>query len=240
MAGVIPKIVLGTHLNLPVQGKVSIRHLRVMLIHSFLFSLFPIMSQTNKVILRKEMRERRRSLADHERCAAAKGLLANLASIGVLDAARCIALYLVNDGEIDPIEVMHWCWANQRLVYVPIVVQEKKNTLVFAPVSGNTEFRENRYGIPEPVVDTDQVIGPEDLDLVLLPLVAFDSMGNRLGMGGGFYDTTFEFVRGATGGVPTLVGIAHELQRVERIDSESWDIPLATVVTDQGIYRSPD
>ena len=94
------------------------------------------------------------------------------------------------------------------------------------------------FNLGRPVVESDQLRQGSELDLVLLPLVAFDQHGSRVGMGVGFYDTTFEFVREQKAPAPVLVGIAHEIQKVDTIESESWDVPLATVVTDQGVYHS--
>ena len=150
-------------------------------------------------------------------------------------------MYLASDGEVNPIEVMKWCWNNSKQSYVPIVVQEVKNSLLFAEINAQAEFTKNCFNINEPVVARDQIIKAEDLDLVLLPLVAFDQHGNRIGMGGGFYDTTFAFLKNnATEGAiqvkPRLIGIAHEFQQVEEISSEYWDIPLTMVVTDKQIY----
>jgi 5-formyltetrahydrofolate cyclo-ligase len=71
----------------------------------------------------------------------------------------------------------------------------------------------------------------------MLPLVGFDASGNRMGMGGGYYDRTFSFKslkKGLRG--PTLIGLAHEIQRVEELPVESWDIPLTAIVTDQKSY----
>jgi 5-formyltetrahydrofolate cyclo-ligase len=172
-------------------------------------------------------------------------LLVNLQSVPAFLAARKVAMYLANDGEIDPIEVMKWCWENGKQTYVPIIVQQKNNTLVFAQVHQCTEFIKNNYGIREPVVEPDQVISAEHLDLVLTPLVAFDSNGNRVGMGGGYYDSTFEFIKTGpekpslafgSDDHPVLIGIAHEIQRVDKIDAEHWDIPINTVVTDKNVY----
>ena len=74
------------------------------------------------------------------------------------------------------------------------------------------------------------------MQLVLLPLVAFDNDGGRLGMGGGFYDRTFSFTRLRAGPAPRLIGVAHELQRVDHLPVADWDIPLEAIVTDRAIY----
>ncbi len=144
-------------------------------------------------------------------------------------------MYLVNDGEIDPIKVMQWCWENSKIPYVPVVERER-NKLVFAEVTPQTRFTENRFGIREPEIAETRIVTAQQLDLVLAPLVAFDQTGNRLGMGGGHYDRTFEFLTNTDAAKPELIGIAHEIQKVQRIDVEPWDIPLTTVVTDKQVY----
>ena len=186
------------------------------------------------------MRDKRRSLSPDQQAVAASGLLAQLQSVAAFLAAMKIALYLTNDGEIDPMDVMKWCWRNSKQTYLPIVVQEEKNTLLFANVNEQTEYVENRFSIREPVVEQNQIIQAQSLDLALMPLVAFDQNGNRIGMGGGFYDTTFAFLKEKSTDQPhhnpRLIGIAHEIQKVGDIAVDYWDIPLTTVVTDKNIY----
>ena len=95
----------------------------------------------------------------------------------------------------------------------------------------------NIYGIEEPKLIPDQRRNAWSLGLVFLPLVAFDTQGNRMGMGGGYYDRTFSFkkqnksLRG-----PDLIGLAHEIQKVESLPVENWDIPLSTIITGSGCY----
>ncbi len=186
------------------------------------------------------MRDKRRSLSPDQQAVAASGLLAQLQSVAAFLAATKIALYLTNDGEINPMDVMKWCWRNSKQTYLPIVVQEEKNTLLFANVNEQTEYVENRFSIREPVVEQNQIIQAQSLDLALMPLVAFDQNGNRIGMGCGFYDTTFAFLKEKSTDKPhhnpRLIGIAHEIQKVDDIAVDYWDIPLTTVVTDKNIY----
>lgn len=75
------------------------------------------------------------------------------------------------------------------------------------------------------------------MDIILLPLTGFDARGNRLGMGGGFYDRTLAFRQRAGQRRPLLVGIAHACQEVPLIPSASWDIPLDRIVTDRQASR---
>jgi 5-formyltetrahydrofolate cyclo-ligase len=77
----------------------------------------------------------------------------------------------------------------------------------------------------------------QQLDLVLLPLVGFDESGNRLGMGGGFYDHSLSFLRNRKiWRKPNLVGIAHDFQRVDSLEAKPWDMPLEAVITDRAVY----
>jgi 5-formyltetrahydrofolate cyclo-ligase len=73
---------------------------------------------------------------------------------------------------------------------------------------------------------------------VLLPLVAFDPQGGRLGMGGGYYDRTFAFLNGQKGGQkPKLIGLAHHFQQIPKLPIESWDVPLNAIVTDEQVIQ---
>jgi 5-formyltetrahydrofolate cyclo-ligase len=89
----------------------------------------------------------------------------------------------------------------------------------------------NRYGIPEP--DTAELLPAEAMTLVVTPLVGFDDHGQRLGMGGGWYDRSFAFRRD-TAAPPWLVGAGFALQHTEPLIAEPWDVPLDAVCTEAG------
>ena len=77
------------------------------------------------------------------------------------------------------------------------------------------------------------------MDLLFLPLVAFDTHGNRMGMGGGFYDRSLAFLQQKNGlKKPVLAGLAHEIQKVEQLLTQNWDIPLDFVITEKQLYRT--
>ncbi len=101
-------------------------------------------------------------------------------------------------------------------------------------------MRVNQYGITEPDPDSTQLVCRGRLDLVLVPLVAFDGNGNRLGMGAGYYDRTFHFLRHRRHWLkPRLVGLAFDMQRVADLQPAAWDVPLNAVVTETGLTRFP-
>ncbi len=198
------------------------------------------MQTTNKNTLRKSLRATRRGLSTTEQSEAAEGLLKQLLTLESFLHSQKVAMYLANDGEISPAAVMSWIHQQHKQPFLPLVRQNNgRNSLVFAESKADTRYVENRFGISEPIADEVDLLQPEDLDMVLLPLVGFDRFGNRIGMGGGFYDTTFEFLHAIepANRSPILVGLAHECQKVDRIDAESWDIPLNIVVTDQHVHQ---
>lgn len=156
--------------------------------------------------------------------------------------ARHIAVYLPNDGEIDPAFFMVLAQQLGKTCYLPVLHPILTNRLWFSRYTTRTPMHHNRFGIPEPHrPKVNDRRAPWAMDVVLLPLVGFDANGGRLGMGGGFYDRTFAYTRHHCGPRPRLIGLAHALQEVERLPVASWDIPLEAVVTDAGLHnRSRD
>ena len=121
-------------------------------------------------------------------------------------------------------------WGNGQKVYLPVLDPIRKGFLWFVEYKANSRMRNNRFGIPEPDPRFNKRIKPRFLHAIGLPLVAFDATGNRLGMGGGFYDRSFEFCRQA-GTKPKLFGLAHYCQQVENLPVESWDIQLKEIIS---------
>ena len=149
-----------------------------------------------------------------------------------------IACYIANDGEIDPYPIIEHARFLCKKIYLP-VLSPLKNSLYFAPYETNSRFSSNRFNIPEPICHPSKWINARQLDLLLLPLVAFDTQGNRLGMGGGFYDRTLAYLRHCQHWKkPALAGLAHEIQKVGRLDTQSWDIPLDYIITEKQRYST--
>src|SRR5690606_2494135 len=113
------------------------------------------------------------------------------------------------------------------------VVQDDR-TLRFGPWRAGDPLLQNRYGIPEPDLSPDACLAAADLDLVLLPLTAFDRRGNRLGSGAGYYDRSFAFLAGRPRPArPLLVGIGYAFQESAALDPAAWDVPLDYVATER-------
>lgn len=199
------------------------------------------MTQTTnfKQSLRRQMRKARRSLKPAQQRQHAKGLLSTLRQLTQFRRSKNIALYLASDGEISPEEVIHYCRKMGKQCYLPVLHPVRHNRLWFIAYNKETTLINNIYGIKEPALIKAPRRPAWALDLVLLPLVAFDDEGGRLGMGGGYYDRTFAFKQGwRKNGGTSLIGLAHDLQKAERLKTESWDIPLEGIATEQRFYRA--
>lgn len=187
-------------------------------------------------ILRQSMRKKRRALTPKQQNTAAKNLLTEILKTPAIHKAKHIALYLPNDGELDPTPIIHWCWKMKKSVYLPVLHPLSHNRLWFIRYTPQTPMTRNKYGILEPKTPYRLIRSAKMLDIALLPLVAFDEQGARLGMGGGYYDRTFSFIRQYNAQRPQLIGLAHEIQKVEKLPIESWDVPLSCIITDTGRY----
>lgn len=192
---------------------------------------------TDKSDLRQNLRARRRALSADEQCQAAHRLAVNVTGTRLFLTSRRIACYLPNDGEIDTGPVIAHIRRLRKTCYLPVLSRLSHDRLWFAEAGPKTKLVPNRFGIPEPVVKSRDLVRAQELDLILMPLVGFDDRGNRLGMGGGFYDRSLEFLRHRKHWrKPHLLGIAYDFQRVNGLTADPWDVPLQGVITDQAVY----
>ncbi|MDZ5603003.1 5-formyltetrahydrofolate cyclo-ligase [Pseudomonas sp. RP23018S] len=187
--------------------------------------------------LRRLLRNARRALTPAQQRDAARGLYRQLAQHPLFRRARHIALYLPNDGEIDPQWLLREAQRRGKRTYLPVLHAWPRTRMVFQRFEQGERLRPNRFGIAEPVVNRKRQRAIWALDLILLPLVGFDESGGRLGMGGGFYDRSLAYQsRRKTWKKPLLLGVAHECQKVERLKQASWDVQLQGTVSDSAWY----
>lgn len=147
--------------------------------------------------------------------------------------AKRIALYHALNGEVDLSSIWRSAPLHGKYCYFPVVTQN--NTLLFLPATPSSNFNNNKYGILEPETEHHHAVSPDDLDLILVPLVAFDKQGTRIGMGKGFYDKAL-----ATHRPKLLIGVAYEFQHYPYIEPQAWDVRLDAVATEKKIYwRAP-
>jgi 5-formyltetrahydrofolate cyclo-ligase len=186
--------------------------------------------------IRQLKRRQRRELPARVQQQHSQALCQNIIKQKYYRNSQHIACYLANDGEIDPEQLIEHAHFAGKKVYLPIL-SPLKNSLYFAPYQPGDKLKLNRFNIPEPICQPSDWRKASQLDLLLLPLVAFDTQGNRVGMGAGFYDRSLAYLQHRRlWRKPVLAGLAHEIQKVEQLQNQSWDIPLNYIVTEETIY----
>tara|TARA_Y100000296_G_scaffold69473_1_gene83328 strand:- start:227 stop:871 length:645 start_codon:yes stop_codon:yes gene_type:complete len=197
---------------------------------------------TSRAALRKSLRQARKRLSPACQTTASKAITHHLStyfSNAFNTPTLNVAAYLANDGEVD---VLHFIQHSHKFCDIefalPVLHPICKGHLLFLHFTKSTPLVTNQYGIKEPELACHNVIPVRQLDALLMPLVGFDKSGNRLGMGGGYYDRTLAFTKGQTV-KPKLIGIAHDIQQVSSLPIAPWDVPLDAIVTPTGIlYQS--
>lgn len=183
--------------------------------------------------LRTHLRQRRDSLKNDEITRASAQVCEQLGNSALIHNQQHIAFYYAQGGEINPEALLLQALEIGKHCYLPVLHQDGSHRLTFALFQPGRKLRPNRYGIPEPVCKSDELIEAEQLDLALLPLVAYDPQGNRIGMGKGYYDRTFSFLKEQQRpGRPLLIGLAHSFQQVLELTPQSWDIALDGIVNE--------
>jgi len=187
--------------------------------------------------LRAEMRARRKKVTAREQAAAAQGLAGVVIRHRVLRPGMRIAVYQARGREADLSRIIAIARRRDCVLYLPTIIRHRTGVMDFIRFDADTRLRPNAFGIPEPDPATAQRIPLRELDLILVPLLAVDTEGWRLGSGGGFYDRRLHRLRAERRWRrPRLIGIAYEFQRVERISHEAWDVPLDAVITETDLY----
>jgi 5-formyltetrahydrofolate cyclo-ligase len=183
--------------------------------------------------LRATLRAKRKAVPAAERRRAAALVAKHADHTFHLRYGQRIALYASLREELDTAPLIELARNRGCRIYLPRI-ERRSGRMQFVAMGERQSV--NHLGIAEP--EGRDVIGARWLDIVFLPLVGFDDYGMRLGMGGGFYDRTFEFrhTRRVWRG-PKLVGIAYALQRVPRLESAPHDVLLDAVVTETGVIR---
>ena len=190
----------------------------------------------DRASIRQHMRAQRNQLSPQQQLQAARNLSQIVLSQPWFQRAQNLALYLANDGEMNPVVIMEKARYRGKHILLPSLHPAKSGHLCFAKDTG--PMIQNKFGICEPDPKRNSLIAAKQLDVVFMPLVAFDASGGRLGMGGGYYDRTFEFLKQSGLNKPRLIGLAHEFQKVEKLPVESWDIPLDCIITDKNAYNA--
>jgi len=184
--------------------------------------------------IRIHVRQLRRALTPEQQQLAAMQVAEHALNFPPVQQARKIALFLAVDGELNTRPLITRLWQHKQEVYLPVLHPFAKGQLLFIRYDAATPLTPNRLAIPEPTLDIRNLVTLNELDVLMVPLVAFDSQGQRLGMGGGFYDRTLQNWQ-QHGFLP--IGLAHDCQWVEALPVAKWDVPLPAMITPSKIWQ---
>lgn len=178
--------------------------------------------------IRQQIRDRRRALSPEQQRLFAQQAAERMMAWPPVVLAHNVALFLSFDGELDTQPLIDQLWRAGKRVYLPVLHPFSPGNLLFLHYHPQSQLIVNRLKIREPKLDVRDVLPLAELDVLVTPLVAFDVSGQRLGMGGGFYDRTLQNWQQYR---LQPVGYAHDCQQVDSLPSEEWDIPLPAVIT---------
>jgi 5-formyltetrahydrofolate cyclo-ligase len=175
----------------------------------------------------------RKNLQSDERRIASNVIAEKVCQLDEFSNAKRIGCYLSMKSEVDTSTILARAWEENLRIFVPVVRENFK--MEFRNFAGDTRTEPNSLGIEEPV--DSEIINSNELDIVITPLVAFDSDRNRVGMGGGYYDREFSYLANTDRHhKPLLLGIAYDCQKVEKIAPNPWDIRLFRIFTETADY----
>ncbi len=185
--------------------------------------------------VRQNLRRQRRAVNRFQQRQSEQQVLQQLIRLPEFKQARKIGLYLDAFGEIYTRRIMQFCWKQQKDVYLPMICSMNQR-LVWVKINRhqyqNQRFSYHPLGMHEPMASRGQLT--KELDLIIMPLLACDHAGTRIGMGGGYYDRTLAIAPCQ----PYRLGLAHEFQMVQQsLPREAWDQPLDGLLTPKKLYR---
>lgn len=190
-----------------------------------------------KTRIRNEIRQRRRCLDLVSRRSADASINQNLIGLAEKTGCKALSAFFSFDGEPDLRPAMEILTARGLKIVLPVIVNAPEAPeMTFRSWNPAARLEKNVFGIDEPV--SGEAVRPRDLDLVVMPLVAWDENGQRLGMGAGYFDRALAEVAGCAR--PLRVGVAYEVQKVAQLPADPWDVRMHQVITENGVFACPD
>ena len=182
---------------------------------------------------KEEIRERilkcRNRMTPEEIAAKSAEIVLRLTGLPEIREAAVLMIYLSFGSEVRTDGILRWAWGNGKRIVVPRCRPEERR-LTPCLLSGFSELETGHYGIREPKAEQVRAVPAEEIDAVLVPAVAFDRRGYRVGYGGGYYDRFLPKVPRAA-----RIGAAFACQMVGRIPAGPHDIPVDRIATEEGI-----
>ncbi|HVU50355.1 MAG TPA: 5-formyltetrahydrofolate cyclo-ligase [Polyangia bacterium] len=184
--------------------------------------------------LRRAMAERRLALPAAERLSCARAVAERLLALPELGRGGRLSGYVAVRGELDPAAALDGARAAGFVVALPRIDTRWPPTLRFHRVAGATDLCDGPHGLTEPLPSC-PAVPLADLDVMLVPGLAFDAAGGRLGQGGGYYDGAGRELRARRAAAALMVGLAYDFQVVDACPVDENDVPVDLVVTERRV-----
>ena len=189
-------------------------------------------SKEQRNLLRQEILAKRRQLTAKESAQAGLSILKTIMQMNVFKRTVNVASYISLSGELCTQDMNEYFMTRHHLC-LPYMVTGQKGKMDFYSFKKGDELVENRFHILEPKNQPENLVLEDKIDVIVVPLVAFDNKGNRIGMGGGYYDRMLKKVRKDC----LVIGVAYEFQQVDELLVEEWDMPMDIVITEKNCYE---
>lgn len=189
-------------------------------------------SKEQRNLLRQEILAKRRQLTAKESAQAGLSILKTIMQMNVFKRTVNVASYISLSGELCTKDMNEYFMTRHHLC-LPYMVTGQKGKMDFYSFKKGDELVENRFHILEPKNQPENLVLEDKIDVIVVPLVAFDNKGNRMGMGGGYYDRMLKKVRKDC----LVIGVAYEFQQVDELLVEEWDMPMDIVITEKNCYE---
>ena len=182
----------------------------------------------NKTTIRSQLLAQRKNLSAQQSALLSEKITQHIIGSTLYQQAKHIALYWPFNGEVDITGLLK---VSDKQHYLPSIQGQQ---MQFQAFSAQMSINKNRYGISQPTYI--ESLQAAELDLCLMPLVGFDMHGNRLGMGGGFYDRYFA-TSSRSNTRPQLAGVGYQFQQQDQLPVQSWDVRIDHLYTEQGYFK---
>ena len=181
----------------------------------------------SKLIIRKRILKLLRNQKEEDRFKKNLVILRKFFAIKAVKLAKTILFYVAFDGEVETIDMIKQACAKGKKVAVPTILKDKKMIIPTLIRNCEEDLELGPYGIKHPKHNPAARLNVDELDLVVVPGVAFDKKGHRLGCGAGYYD---RFLSRLPKDVPT-VGLAFDFQMVNALPHQDHDMPVSRVIS---------
>ncbi|MBS3947384.1 MAG: 5-formyltetrahydrofolate cyclo-ligase [Dethiobacter sp.] len=190
---------------------------------------------TDKQTLRREVLARREALSWEEIGEKSRQIAVRLFALPAYRQAATVMYFLNFGKEVQTLDMVTASLAHGKRVVAPKTVHSERRMILSEILDVALDLAPGRWGIPEPKPERLRPVAADEIDFVLVPGVAFDERGNRLGYGGGYYDRFFAELRED---VP-LVALTFEVQVVPEVPVASWDRQIDIILTEERLILNP-